>query len=99
MNPRNHAWKEVPLPERMRSLPTDSRGYPIPANILRDENGVYHFIINDENKRQEQIELQNCEGRDWFKVESSIKKPGTCANRTCNSPYWDKPYKEQKEKR
>lgn len=68
-----HDWKKVPLPERMRNLPTDHRGYPIPANILKDENGVYHFIINDENKRQEQIRLQNCaicdgplNGEFWF---------------------------------
>lgn len=66
-------WKKVPLPERMRNLPTDHRGYPIPANILKDENGVYHFIINDENKRQEQIRLQHCaicdgplDGEFWF---------------------------------
>lgn len=66
-------WRTVPLPERMRGLPTDHRGYPIPANILRDEAGVYHFIINDENKRQEQIKYQNCaicdnplQGEFWF---------------------------------
>lgn len=56
---RKHEWKEVPLPERMRGLPRDPRGYPIPANILRDANGVYHFIINDEAKRAEQIVLQH----------------------------------------
>lgn len=73
MHPRNHDWKKVPLPERMRNLPTDARGYPIPANILKDEAGVYHFIINDENKRHEQIELQHCaicdgdlNGEFWF---------------------------------
>lgn len=66
-------WKEVPLPERMRNLPKDPRGYPIPANILQDDEGVYHFIINDENKRQEQIRLQRCaicdgalDGEFWF---------------------------------
>lgn len=73
MRPRKHDWKKVPLPERMRGLPKDPRGYPIPSNILKDENGVYHFIINDENKRQEQIRLQHCsicdrplDGEFWF---------------------------------
>lgn len=73
MHARNHAWKKVPLPERMRNLPTDHRGYPIPANIFKDDAGVYHFIINDEVKRQEQIYLQHCAicdgdlgGEFWF---------------------------------
>lgn len=39
-------WKSVPLPDKMKDLPRDKRGYPVPFIILRDKNG-YHFKIND----------------------------------------------------
>lgn len=61
-------WKEVPLPERMASLPKDHRGYPIPDNILKDDAGVYHFIINDSAKRSLHITNRLCAicGQDLF---------------------------------
>ena len=45
-------WKEVPLPERMKDLPFDSRGFPIPYVIYWDKSGVPQFKINDEKKSQ-----------------------------------------------
>jgi hypothetical protein len=37
----------VPLPDRMRQLPRDPRGYPIPHVVYRDGDGRAHFTIND----------------------------------------------------
>lgn len=41
-------WKEVPIPERMQVLDKDRRGYPIPANVLRKDDGTPIFTVNDE---------------------------------------------------
>jgi len=41
----------LPLPRRMRQLPRDPRGYPIPWMVFRDKDGRAHFTINDEAKR------------------------------------------------
>lgn len=38
---------DVPLPERMRHLERDRRGYPIPEIVLRDSDGRPHFTVND----------------------------------------------------
>ena len=37
-------WRDVPLPSRMRHLPRDRRGYPIPAGVFRDKkrNAAFH---------------------------------------------------------
>lgn len=51
-------WKDVLIPERMKDLPLDKRGYPIPFNVWRDPNGNPHFAINDEGKREKCI-LEN----------------------------------------
>jgi hypothetical protein len=37
----------VPIPDRMRHLELDRRGYPIPWNLYRDPDGRAHFQIND----------------------------------------------------
>lgn len=37
----------VEVPQRMRSLPRDRRGYPIPYVVFRDGAGAPHFTIND----------------------------------------------------
>lgn len=41
----------VPIPERMKSLPMDQRGYPIPYTVLRDSKGKAHFAVNSEERR------------------------------------------------
>lgn len=38
---------QVELPRRMRKLPKDKRGYPVPVIVLRDKNKTPHFTIND----------------------------------------------------
>lgn len=37
----------VPIPEFMKDLPVDPRGYPIPYIVLKDDDGTAHFIVND----------------------------------------------------
>ncbi|QIG76147.1 putative clamp loader subunit DNA polymerase accessory protein [Rhizobium phage RHph_I4] len=50
----------TPIPDRMKHLPLDRRGYPIPANVFRDKNGDPHFTINDETTRQRLIARDAC---------------------------------------
>lgn len=38
---------DVPMPPKIAVLPRDGRGYPIPANVLRKENGTAVFTAND----------------------------------------------------
>jgi hypothetical protein len=52
--------RSVPIPSRMAKLPRDPRGYPIPANVLRDADGVAHFAINDVHIRARQIAEDRC---------------------------------------
>jgi hypothetical protein len=42
--------KSVTIPDLMRKLPLDHRGYPIPFIVLRDDTGRPHFTINDTRK-------------------------------------------------
>lgn len=46
MNPR-----DVPIPLRMRDLPRDHRGFPVPINVYVDGDGRPHFTVNLEGKR------------------------------------------------
>jgi hypothetical protein len=36
------------MPDRIRALPRDRRGYPIPAIVFRDAKGDPHFTMNDQ---------------------------------------------------
>ncbi len=54
------SFQAVEVPQRMRKLPRDHRGYPIPAGVLRDEKGRPHFTINDENARQLHLKNDQC---------------------------------------
>lgn len=47
--------ENVPLPERMKHLPRDRRGYPIPVTVMRDRDNMPHFTINDESIRHKVI--------------------------------------------
>jgi hypothetical protein len=40
----------IPIPERMRHLGVDERGYPQFYIALRDRDGVCHFIFNDHRR-------------------------------------------------
>lgn len=54
------SWKTVPIPERMQKLDRDARGYPVPFNILRDDQGKPHFTINDHAKARRCILERRC---------------------------------------
>ena len=51
---------EVRIPRRMRDLPRDSRGYPIPVTVYRDREGRPHFTINEEGSRAFAIHEGTC---------------------------------------
>jgi hypothetical protein len=53
-------WKNIPIPNRMADLERDSRGYPIPYIIYRDQSGRAHFQINDDARRTKCINLGLC---------------------------------------
>lgn len=53
-------FKSVEIPARMRHLPKDRRGYPIPVNVLVDKTGKPHFTINDDEKRQVHLRKKQC---------------------------------------
>lgn len=40
-------WKDIPIPEMMKDLEKDKRGYPIPFIVARDKNNIPRFQIND----------------------------------------------------
>lgn len=50
----------VELPKRMRKLPKDKRGYPVPVIVLRDKNKQPHFTINDHHKSSKAAIKQLC---------------------------------------
>jgi hypothetical protein len=65
----NHA---VPIPKRMSALGRDSRGYPIPYNVLRDRDGRAHFTINDDRRQARALKEHRC---------------GICGTRI-HKPFW-----------
>ena len=65
-------WRDVPIPKRMRALAKDRRGYPIPFNVLRDNDGRPHFTVNDSNRQRRSLLERRC---------------AICGNRLAN-PMW-----------
>jgi hypothetical protein len=60
-------------PDRIKALPVDKRGYPIPFVVLIDNEGTPHFKVNDERKNIECMEKKIChicgqplKGEYWF---------------------------------
>jgi hypothetical protein len=50
----------IPIPERMKHLKVDPRGYAIPYGVVIDRDGVVHFSINDEVTRRRSIKRDLC---------------------------------------
>lgn len=50
----------TPLPDLMKDLPTDHRGFPIPYIVLRDNEGNPIFQANDEDKVTECLTKRKC---------------------------------------
>jgi|SRR5215475_6720162 len=53
-------WRSIPIPERMRHLDRDHRGYPIFAMAFRDRDGRPHFTINDDLLRHQMLVEERC---------------------------------------
>ncbi len=53
-------FKSVEIPQKMKNLDKDGRGYPIPFNVLRDENGKPFFTVNDDSKYIQCIKERIC---------------------------------------
>jgi hypothetical protein len=53
-------WKNVKIPEMMKDLQVDRRGFPAPFIVLRDKNNVPQFIMNDDTKVEECIKDNLC---------------------------------------
>ena len=51
---------EIPIPARMRYLPRDRRGYPIPFIVFRDTDRNPHFTINDDQRRAFVLKHDRC---------------------------------------
>lgn len=47
-------------PDRIARLPHDRRGYPIPWNVLRAEDGTPFFTVNDDRKALRALREQLC---------------------------------------
>jgi hypothetical protein len=48
------------MPERIARLPRDKRGYPIPWNVLRADDGTPFFTVNDDRQHFEALRLDLC---------------------------------------
>lgn len=48
----SHLPFDVPIPEQMRKLPRDHRGYPVPWTVMVDDAGKPNFVVNQEHLRQ-----------------------------------------------
>lgn len=50
----------IPIPDQMRHLKVDPRGYAIPWSVVMDTGGTAHFAIADEEKRRKAINHSIC---------------------------------------
>lgn len=84
-------WTAVPIPDRMRDLRRDKRGYPIPANVLIDREGTPHFTINDHLIRRKHLKEQLCAicGKKLLRGRWSVGGPASAL--TEDGVYFDTP--------
>ena len=47
-------------PDRVAKLPKDHRGYPIPWNVMRGEDGTAFFTVNDDRKAHRALREELC---------------------------------------
>lgn len=50
----------IEIPKRMRKLPRDKRGYPIPVTVLIDRAGKPHFTVHDHTERRRVLKADQC---------------------------------------
>jgi hypothetical protein len=48
------------MPDRIARRPRDKRGYPIPWNVLRADDGTAFFTINDDRRSADALREQRC---------------------------------------
>lgn len=48
------------MPDRIARLDKDPRGYPIPWNVLRGEQGEAFFTVNDDRRAWQALKEQRC---------------------------------------
>lgn len=53
-------WKKVEIPDLMKDLQVDRRGYPAPYIVLRDKNNVPQFTMNDDTLVEKCIKEKLC---------------------------------------
>lgn len=53
-------WKKIPIPDFMKRLPVDHRGYPVPFIVFRDKEDKPHFRINDTTKVLQCVKEDRC---------------------------------------
>jgi hypothetical protein len=72
-----NAWRDVPIPRKMRALGKDRRGYPIPFNVLRNEEGRPHFTVNDSIRQHRALVEKRCAicGAGWASLSGSLAVP------------------------
>ena len=50
----------VPIPERMRHLPVDHRGYPVPVIVITGKDGKPAFAVNDIDMQNRMLDEDRC---------------------------------------
>ncbi len=53
-------WKDIKIPEIMKNLVKDQRGFPVPYIVLNDKNNTPHFKVNDVRKVEQCITEKRC---------------------------------------
>lgn len=70
--------KVIPIPEQMKHLKVDRRGYAIPVSIIIGDDGLPNFTINDELARRRAIRDDSCGlcGKPLFRGRWFVGGPG-----------------------
>jgi hypothetical protein len=51
---------DCPVPDRVKALPADPRGYPIPWFVHVDGDGKAHFPVMEQHKIHDAIRAKRC---------------------------------------
>ena len=86
---------DIPIPRRMRALPRDHRGYPVPFVVLRDADNKPHFAINNDLRVLKCLREERCPicGYRLDKIIWFIGGPGSAFHD--NGRYLDPPMHEE----
>jgi hypothetical protein len=81
----------IAIPDQMKHLPRDERGYPIPYIVFRDSDRKPHFTINDQSRVQKCKTADICSicGKGLFRGRWFVGGPGSALHP--NGAYIDPP--------